>query len=125
MIDIYLVEISHSILIEEFGGSHGVRDRAGLEASVHRPYATFDLQDLYSSPSEKAVAIFESLIINHPFIDGNKRIAYFMLEFMLTDYGISLAASQDEKYKMSIQASQGLIKYEEILKWVNKHITNP
>ncbi|MFA6086012.1 type II toxin-antitoxin system death-on-curing family toxin [Mucilaginibacter sp.] len=73
MIDAKTVERIHSILIDEFGGSKGIRDVAGLEAALARPYMTFDQIDLYPTPVDKATAIFESLIINHPFIDGNKR----------------------------------------------------
>ena len=66
----------HNEVIEEFGGSKGIRDQAGLEAALARPYMTFDMLDLYPTAIDKAAAIFESLIINHPFIDGNKRTAY-------------------------------------------------
>jgi death on curing protein len=69
-------------LIEEFGGSKGVRDWGGLEAAIARPFATFDQTELYSTPYDKAAAIFESLIINHPFVDGNKRIAYLMMQVL-------------------------------------------
>lgn len=74
MIDLKTVEKIHHILIEEFGGSKGIRDLGGLQAAIARPYATFDLQDLYSTAIEKAAAIFESIIINHPFIDETKEL---------------------------------------------------
>jgi death-on-curing protein len=62
-------ETIHNILIDTFGGSKGIRDLGALQSALARPYATFDQQDLYKTPIDKAAAIFESLIINHPFID--------------------------------------------------------
>ncbi len=63
----------HAELIEATGGSHGVRDRGGLEAAVARPFATFAGQDLYPDAASKAAALLESVVKNHPFVDGNKR----------------------------------------------------
>ena len=65
-----------SLLIDKFGGTEGLRDKKLLESALMRPYQTFDNKDLYQTPSEKAAAIIESLLINHPFIDGNKRFGY-------------------------------------------------
>ena len=76
MIDLKTVESIHNILIDKFGGSKGIRDIGSLEASLARPYATFDQKDLYPTIVDKAAAIFESIIINHPFIDCNKRTSY-------------------------------------------------
>ena len=79
------VESIHEILIEKFGGSSGIRDREILESAVGRPYQTFDQNDLYPSPIDKAAAIFESIISNHPFVDGNKRTAYVVMRLMLLE----------------------------------------
>ena len=87
MIHIDIAIYLHNILINEFGGSKGIRDRNSLEAALNRPFATFDGQDLYPTVVEKAAAIFESIIINHPFIDGNKRTAYALLEYLLLNKG--------------------------------------
>ena len=76
MIDLRDVENIHNILIERFGGSKGIRDRAALESALNRPFQTFDQKELYPTSLDKATAIFESIISNHPFIDGNKRTAY-------------------------------------------------
>jgi death-on-curing protein len=61
-----------SVLIDKFGGADGLRDIKMLESALKRPYQTFDNKDLYSTPPEKAAAIIESILINHPFIDGIK-----------------------------------------------------
>ena len=83
MIDIYDVKLIHQILIEKFGGSHGIRDRKLLESALARPFQTFDTKDLYLTPIEKAAALLESILINHPFIDGNKRIGYVLMRLFL------------------------------------------
>ncbi|WCT14135.1 type II toxin-antitoxin system death-on-curing family toxin [Mucilaginibacter jinjuensis] len=124
MIDLETVEQAHHILIERFGGSKGIRDQSGLEAAINRPYATFDQQDLYPTALEKSVAIFESLIINHPFLDGNKRIAYLMFELILAEDNFGINASQDEKYEMVISASTGELKFDGILQWLKDRIIN-
>ena len=62
----------HSLLIEKFGGTSGIRDKNLLESALARPYQTFDKKELYPSPLEQAAALIESLITNHPFMDGNR-----------------------------------------------------
>jgi death-on-curing protein len=101
----------HHALIDEFGGSKGVRDLRGLEAALARPFGTFDQQDLYHSPLEKASALFESLIINHPFIDGNKRIAFTLMMLILADNQLDVEATEDELYAFVISASTGELRF--------------
>jgi len=123
MIHIDVANYLHNILIEEFGGSKGVRDVGSLEAALNRPFATFDGQDLYPTAEEKAAALFESIIINHPFMDGNKRTAYVLLEYLLLNKtGKRLEASFEEKYEMSIKASTGEIRFDEIRDWISSKI---
>lgn len=83
MIDIKEIIHIQEILIDKFGGVKGVRDLNLLESAISRPFQTFDNTDLYKSPIEKAAAIIESILINHPFIDGNKRIGYVLMRLML------------------------------------------
>ncbi len=109
-------------LIAKFGGANGVRDLGGLEAALGRPEQTFDGQELYPSPQAKACALLESLVINHPFVDGNKRIAYTMYRLTLMNAGWDIAASQSEKYGMVIDASTGEKRFEELLKWTEQHL---
>jgi len=113
----------HNILIDLFGGSKGVRDLNGLQAALARPYATFDGQELYPNPVDKAAAILESLVINHPFIDGNKRIAYALMFLILAENGFYLKISQDEQYAFVIAASTGEIRYDEIKAWLEVNVT--
>lgn len=73
MITLSHVEAIHKILIDQFGGSHGVRDYGTLLSALSRPYQTFDGKDLYLTAIQKAAALIESMLINHLFVDGNKR----------------------------------------------------
>jgi death-on-curing protein len=122
MIDLHTVEIYHNEIIDESGGARGIRDEGSLQAALARPYATFDQQELYPTPTEKASAIFESLIINHSFIDGNKRIAYVLMRLTLMDFYFDVMASDDEKYRMTISASTGEIRFDEIKVWIEEHL---
>lgn len=71
------------ILIEIFGGSHGIRDFGALESALIRPIQTFEGNELYPNLPGKAAAMLESMITNHPFIDGNKRIGYVLMRILL------------------------------------------
>ena len=122
MIDLETVERLHNILINKYGGGKGIRDEGSLLAALARPYASFDQQDLYPTPVEKAAAIFESLIINHPFIDGNKRIAFLLLRMTLLEYDVDITSTEDEKYDMTISASIGEIRFDEIRDWISSKI---
>lgn len=124
MMDLKDVLNIHNILIDRFGGSKGIRDKGSLESAINRPFATFDNNDLYPSPSEKAAAILESILINHPFVDGNKRTAYVLMKLTLLEHGFDIEAGQDEKYKMVIAASKGDIRFDEIKTWIQNRLKN-
>jgi death-on-curing protein len=112
----------HDKSIEVYGGGKGLRDEGALLAALARPFQTFDQQELYPTPIDKAAAIFESLIINHPFIDGNKRTAYILLRYTLSLFDFDIMAFEDEKYKMTIDASSGKIRFDEIKRWIENHL---
>ena len=118
MITVAQAEQIHNVLINKFGGLTGIRDKPGLEAALARPHATFDGHELYAEPVDKAAAIFESLVINHPFMDGNKRISYVLMRLTLLDNGFDIVATQNEKYEMVIAASKGEIRFDEIRQWL-------
>ena len=86
----------HARLIAETGGLHGVRDVGLLRSAVDRPRATFDGKELYRGLFLKAAALLESLIGNHPFLDGNKRTAITAAGLFLLLNGYELHASQKE-----------------------------
>ena len=112
----------HEKSIAEYGGSRGLRDEGALLAALARPFATFDQRDLYPTHIEKAASIFESIIINHPFMDGNKRTAYVFLRATLFFYGFDVMAFENEKYKMTIDASSGKIRFDEIKQWIEDRL---
>jgi death on curing protein len=108
----------HQLLIDQFGGSHGVRDKSSLDSAINRPFATFDQQELYPEPVDKAAAILESIVINHPFIDGNKRTGYVLARLLLLKSGLDIKTTQEDKYEMVIAVSRGEWKFEQIKDWL-------
>jgi death on curing protein len=122
MIDLKTVENIHGLLIDQFGGSKGIRDLNSLKAAIARPWSTFDQNDLYPFPIDKAAAIFESLIIGHPFLDGNKRISYVLMRLILLDGNLDINASQEDKYEFVMAASKGELRFEGIKQWLLSHI---
>ena len=122
MIELQDVLNIHNILIDKFGGSKGVRDHGSLESAINRPFATFEKDDLYPTPSDKAAAILESILINHPLVDGNKRTAYVLMRLILHNYGFDIFADQDDKYEMVISASKGDLRFDEIKQWIEMRL---
>ena len=105
----------HQALIDNFGGSHGVRDMASLESAVARPFQTYDNADLYRTSLDKAAALVKSLLINHPFVAGNKRTGYTVLRLFLMQNGLDFTASQNSRYEFVIAIAAGELKFEAIL----------
>lgn len=122
MISLKEAEVIHNILIEKFGGGKGIRDIGLLESALARPFATFGDEDLYASSIEKASAILESIVINHPFIDGNKRTAYTLMRLILLESGLDIVASQESKYDMVVSASTGKLRFDDIKNWIQANL---
>lgn len=106
------------IISENSGGSSGLRDESLLLSALNRPFQTFDGNDLYPSIIDKSAAVFESIIINHPFIDGNKRMAYAFMRILLSEEGFEIEASEEDKYNFVITASKGNLDYNDIRTWI-------
>ncbi len=123
MILVAEVEQLHKLLIDNFGGSHGIRDRQALDSALSRPFQTFDGNDLYPSAIEKAASLVESILINHPFIDGNKRTGYALLRLYLLYNDLDIIASPDNKYEFVINIASGTLKYDGIVSWLSSNTT--
>ena len=111
----------HSRLVSETGGAHGLRDIGLLLSAVARPKASFDQQDLYPTLHAKAAELFESLISNHPFIDGNKRTAITAAGMFLHINGYRLNAANTEVAAFTLACAQGVIPFLEIIAWFEQH----
>ena len=113
----------HKNSIIDFGGSDGIRDIGLLESAIARPFQTFDSTDLYLTIFEKAAALGESLIINHPFVDGNKRTGVLAMMSLLINNGFSFTAPQEDLYTFVINISTGTIAFAEIVEWLKDNTT--
>ena len=122
MISVSQVEEIHKILIDQFGGSHGVKDYGALSSALSRPFQTFDAKALYPTAIEKAAALIESILINHPFVDGNKRTGYVLMRLLLIQNGFDINASQDEKYQLVIRIASGKSNFSDIVYWLQHHV---
>ena len=122
MIELEEVIQIHEILIQTFGGSSGIRDKTLLESALERPFSGFGQTEFHKTIEEKAAALLESIITNHPFIDGNKRIGYVLMRLLLLQDNKDIQADQTEKYEFIIKIASGQIKYPEILLWIQKKI---
>ena len=87
----------HHLALEQSGGADGVRNQNGLKSALAQPTMTHPGQDLYPTLVEKAVALCFSLVINHPFLDGNKRVGHFAMETFLVLNGKEIEAAVDEQ----------------------------
>jgi death-on-curing protein len=113
----------HARLIDETGGSHGLRDLGLLEAAATRPQATFDGEDLYPDLFSKAAALMDSLINNHPFVDGNKRTGIAAAGLFLQQNGYRLTASNPDLGAFTLKVAAGRLVVADIAAWFQAHST--
>ncbi len=112
----------HERQIGHFGGSGGVRDLGALEAAVARPQATFGGEDLYPDLADKAAALLQSLVANHPFVDGNKRTAAMAAELFLLFNGNELTATDDDFETAVMSAARGEMDAEALTIWIRQRM---
>jgi death-on-curing protein len=110
----------HRLQVRLFGGSGGLRDRAALEAAVGRPQATFGGEDLYPDAEAKAAALLHSLVMNHPFVDGNKRIGASAAELFLNVNGALLQSEDEELVETTLAVARGEIGAEALAIWLRQ-----
>ena len=112
----------HFRVTEQSGGAGGVRDLGGVESAVAQPKMTFEGDELYPTIESKATALCFSLVMNHPFVDGNKRIGHAAMETFLVMNGYQLTADVDEAEKAILTLAAGDLSREDLLEWVTSHI---
>lgn len=112
----------HRLVLEQSGGRPGLRDAGALDSALARPRMTFGGNDLYTTLSEKAAALGFSLIGNHPFVDGNKRVGHAAIETFLVLNGFELDASVDEQEQTILQVAAGRMTREELATWVQARL---
>ncbi|WP_029520053.1 type II toxin-antitoxin system death-on-curing family toxin [Persephonella sp. IF05-L8] len=118
MFPVDLVNKIHNRIISETGGSYGVRDINLLKSALEIPFQTFEGKELYPSIEEKAAKLLETLIKNHPFVDGNKRTAYVLFTLYLELNGFYIKAEEDEKFKFVMKIAESKYSFKEILEWI-------
>ena len=112
----------HRLVVEQTGGSAAVRDLGALESAVAQPRMTFEGHDLYATVAEKAVALCFSIVQNHPFLDGNKRVGHAAMETFLVLNGHEVRASVDESEQIIVELASGKCSRERLLRWLKEHL---
>ncbi|MXX15478.1 MAG: type II toxin-antitoxin system death-on-curing family toxin [Gemmatimonadetes bacterium] len=112
----------HRRIIEESGGSTGLRDLGGLESAITQPRMTFGGRDLYPTLIEKAAALCFSLVQNHPFIDGNKRVGHAAMEVMLILNGYEIYAPVDDQEQVILELASGDVSRDKLIEWLTDPI---
>ena len=112
----------HRRVLAQSGGAGGVRDLGAIESALTQPEMTFDGDDLYPTLAAKASAICFSLLMNHPFVDGNKRVGHAAMEIFLVLNGHELCAEVDNAESVILQLAAGRLTREDFVDWVTTHI---
>jgi death-on-curing protein len=110
----------HTVAVEEFGGSTGIRDRGLLESALARPLASFGGRNLYDTPFKRAAAVAESLVLNHGFVDGNKRTAMYAMAAWLEREGYAIEAERGELRDLALTIASHGISLEQIAAWLEQ-----
>ena len=111
----------HTVSIELYGGSEGVRDRESLLTAIERPWQASFGREHFPTPFEKAAALMEYIISSHPFLDGNKRTATASASYRLSTYGLEVEAEQRELEDFAVSVAEGNAEIMEIALWFENH----
>ena len=115
------VKLLQQLMAEETGGSVGIRDEGLLDSAIEGIYQTFDGKELYPSKEEKGARLGYSLISNHSFLDGNKRIGMIVMLTFLEVNGIRLECTNEDVAEAGLAVAAGKMGYEDMLEWVKSH----
>lgn len=112
------VLLLHKLITEETGGDPNIRDFALLESALESAFQTFDGKELYPSKEEKGARLGYSLISNHAFVDGNKRIGMYVMMTFLEVNGIRINPDVDDVARVGLAVASGEMKYDDLLEWI-------
>ncbi len=112
----------HARQLKRYGGGIGLRDRGALESALARPAATFSGEDLYPDSADKAAALMHSLALNHPFVDGNKRVAAFAAIVFAESNGHEFMATPDELVETTFAVAEGKLAVEALAIWFRQRL---
>ena len=115
------VLLLHQIMAEATGGSVGVRDEGLLDSALEAAFAGFGDREFYPSKEEKGARLGYTLISNHAFVDGNKRIGVYVMLSFLEMNGIRIRYTDEELVNIGLSVADGSMDYESLLNWVNDH----
>lgn len=115
------VLLLHQILAEATGGSVGVRDENLLDSALDAAFAGFGDKEFYPTKEEKGARLGYTLISNHAFVDGNKRIGIYVMLSFLEMNGIQIKCSDEELVHVGLSVADGTMNYEDLLGWVWEH----
>lgn len=116
-----LVLIIHADLLQRYGGEPGLRDRGLLESALAQPRMTFGGRDVHKTVFDKAAAYGFHVCSNHPFVDGNKRVALILMDLFLQKNGWEIIASEEETYSMMISLASGKLSKPKLSSWLKTH----
>lgn len=112
----------HAFQVKRFGGSPGLRDRGALEAAIARPQMTFGGEDLYPDVAPKAAALMHSLVMNHPFVDGNKRVGAHATLVFIRINGMEPLITPAELTQVTLAVARGELSAEALTVWLRQRL---
>ena len=115
------VLLLHKLIAEETGGSIGVRDEALLESALEGAFAGFGEREFYPTKEEKGARLGYTLISNHAFVDGNKRIGMYVMLTFLEVNGLRVECTNEEVAEVGLAVAAGTMDYDALLAWVREH----
>lgn len=112
----------HQVVIERSGGGQGIRDLGLLESAVAQQSMSFGGRELYPTLIDKAAALCLSLVGNHPFVDGNKRVGHASMRMLLNLNGFTVEPDVDDAERTFLRLAAGELEREELKTWINDHL---
>jgi death-on-curing protein len=112
----------HRLVVEASGGSHGIRDLGALESAIAQPRMTFGGEDLYPTLIDKAAALGFTLVMNHPFLDGNKRAGHAAMETFLVLNGFEIEAGTEDQEQLMLALAGGNLACSQLVQWLRGHV---